>query len=98
MSEAAENLIAYCREDNRVCPQPDRWIELWEMLPDRKQIGAVWEPPLPLILAAWHETPAISKMLRLAEHIHWADAHGVLPQVDTFLRNLGEKDWHHVGD
>jgi hypothetical protein len=98
MNESAENLIAYCRENNRVCPQPDRWIELWEMLPDRKQIGAVWEPPLPLILAAWHETPATSKMLRLAEHIHWADAHGVLPLVATFLRNLPEEDWHHVGE
>jgi hypothetical protein len=39
------------------------------MLPKRKQEGAAWQPPLPLILAAWDETPAISKMLRLADHI-----------------------------
>jgi len=71
---------------------------LWEMLPDRTQIGAGWEPPPPLILAAWHEAPAMSKMLRLAEHIHWAETHGALEQVATFLRNLREEDWFRVGE
>jgi len=66
------------------------------MLPDRKQSGASWKPPLPLILAAWHETPAMSKMFRLAEHIKWADNHGALPEVPVFLRNLREEDWHHL--
>jgi hypothetical protein len=98
MSKAANELIAYCRQNNRVCPQPGRWNELWKILPDRKQIGAGWEPPVPLILAAWHETPAMSKMVRLAEHIQWADSHRVLPQVAAFLRNLREEDWHHAGD
>jgi hypothetical protein len=68
------------------------------MLPDRKHIGAGWEPPLPLILAAWHETSAMSKMLRLAEHIHWADTHRVLPHIAACLRNLREEDWHHLGE
>jgi hypothetical protein len=98
MNKEADELIAYCRENNRVCPQPDRWNELWKMLPNRKQVGAGWEPPLPLILAAWYETPAMSKMLRLAEHIQWADTHGVLPKVAAFLRNLSEEDWHHLGE
>jgi Mrr N-terminal domain len=69
MTETSEALIAYCRGNNRICPQPDRWNQMWEMLPDRRQIGADWQPPLPLILAAWHDTPPQSKMLRLAEHI-----------------------------
>ena len=38
------------------------------MLPDRRREGSGWEPPLPLILAAWHTTSALSKMLRLEEH------------------------------
>jgi hypothetical protein len=97
MSKEAGELIAYCRENNRVCPQPDRWNELWKMLPGRKQIGAGWQPPPPLILAAWYDTPAMSKMLRLAEHIQWATEHDALPQIAAFLRNLKEEDWHHLG-
>ena len=45
-------LIAYCRENSRVCPMPQRWNALWELLPNRKRVGGGWEPPLPLILAA----------------------------------------------
>ena len=84
--ETVESLIAYCRENNRVCPLPVPWDELWKALPDRKQLGAGWQPALPLILAAWHETPALMKMLRLAEHIKWADEHGALEPVGSFLR------------
>jgi hypothetical protein len=36
---------------------------------------------LGLFLAAWHETPAMLKMVRLAEHIQWAEKHNALPEV-----------------
>lgn len=98
MSDTVESLVAYCREDNRVCPLPTQWNRLWEMLPDRKRIGTGWEPPLPLILAAWHDTPAMSKMLRLTEHIEWAAQHGALDSVARFLHELREEDWFHIGD
>lgn len=68
------------------------------MLPDRRQIGAGWEPPLPLILGAWHHVSNLEKMLRLAEHIQWADKHGKLTEASAFLRGLVESDWHHLGD
>jgi len=49
MSESVENLIEYCRANDRVCP-----LKLWKKLPHRVQTsGGGWEPPLPLILAAW---------------------------------------------
>jgi hypothetical protein len=51
-----------------------------------------------LILAAWHNTPATLKMLRLTEHIEWAEEHGALEPVAHFLRELREEDWFHVGD
>lgn len=69
---------------------------MWELLPERKQIGAGWRPAFPLILAAWDEAPALLKMLRLAEHIEWAEAHDALARVATFLRALREEDWHHT--
>ena len=51
MNDASQELIAYCRERDRVCPLPPPWNQLWEMLPNRKRVGLGWEPPLPLILA-----------------------------------------------
>jgi hypothetical protein len=98
MSDTVESLIAYCQQNNRVCPMPQRWNGLWEMLPNRSRIGAGWQPPPPLILAAWHETPAISKMSRLAAHIEWAAEHGALDPIARFLRELREEDWFHIGD
>ena len=98
MSDTTESLIAYCRENSRVCPMPQRWNALWELLPNRKRVGGGWEPALPLILAAWDHTPTMLKTLRLVEHIEWAAEHGALESVATFLRGLREEEWFHVGD
>jgi hypothetical protein len=77
---------------------PQLWNKLYELLPDRKRAGGGWEPSLPLILAAWYDTPALPKMLRLTEHIEWAANHGILEVVDLFLRELREEDWYHIGE
>jgi hypothetical protein len=37
-------------------------------------------------------------MLRLEEHIRWADAHGQLGAVSAFLEGLPEVEWHHLKD
>jgi len=74
--DSVEYLVAYDRENDRVCPLPQHWQELWEMLPDRTRIRADWQPSLPLILAACHDTPAISKMLRLALPVYAASDGG----------------------
>ena len=91
-------LLEYVRQEGRVCPMPQRWNELWEMLPGRRRVGNGWEPGLPLILAAWWDTPALAKMLRLEAHIHHAETHGVLAEVDRFLRSLAREDWAHLRD
>ncbi len=96
--ETLEQLLRYVEINNRVCPIPQRWAELWEMLPGRQRVGQGWEPALPLILAAWWDTPILPKMLRLREHIEWADSHGVLQRVDRFLRSLPEDHWAHSED
>ena len=75
---------------------PQRWNALYELLPNRQRVGSGWEPALPLILAAWHDTPAISKMLRLEEHIRWAAEHGALDSVEVFICSLEENDWLHL--
>jgi hypothetical protein len=98
MSESVESLVAFCREGNRICPLPPLWNRLWEMLPNRKRVGAGWQPSPPLILAAWHDTPAMLKMLRLAEHIEWAAQYGALESVARFLHELREEDWLHIDE
>ena len=98
INNTVENLIKYCQEKNRVCPMPQKWDELWKMLPNKKRIGFAWEPSLPLILAAWHDTPALFKMIRLQEHIKWAETHSFFENVSIFLRTLPENEWFHIGD
>jgi hypothetical protein len=56
-----ETVLAETQKNNRVCPQPQQWQALYEMLPEKKRKGAGWEPSLPLILAAWWDTPALPK-------------------------------------
>jgi hypothetical protein len=91
-----EALLDYVRENGRVCPVPHRWNELWKMLPSRRRVRDGWEPPLPLILAAWRSTPVLMKMMRLEQHIRYAEAQGVLADMDRYLRGLPEEDWAHL--
>ena len=90
-------LVDFCRQYDRVCPNPNEWSHLYNLLPEKRRKGSGWEPSLPLILAAWHDTPALMKMVRLEEHINWASSHGALDAVEDFLRSLKEDQWFHLG-
>lgn len=89
-------LVGYVRANGRICPVPQRWNQLWEMLRGRRRVGSGGNPPLPLILGAWHDTTGLEKMLRLREHIEYAESHGVLDAVDMFLRGLDEEEWYRT--
>lgn len=93
-----EALITYCKDKDRVCPQPQLWNEMWKKLKDKKQIGSGWQPPLPLILAAWWDTPVGSKQIRLVEHLTWAINHGQLKEISDYLTSLTEEQWFHLDD
>jgi hypothetical protein len=101
MADENEQLAAlqgFIKAEQRVCPMPLRWQELWEMLPGRVRRGGTWEPPPPLILGEWWSTPSFAKAERLAAHIDYAAAHGALAQVDGFLRGMPEAEWAHLGE
>ncbi len=91
-------LLLFVKSDKRVCPQPDKWDELWKMLPDRKRkpTGG-WGPPLPLILAAWWHTNDTEKRIRLDEHIQYANKNGAIKEVSIYLHSLGSDDWVYEG-
>src|SRR5690348_14727586 len=75
-----ESLLSYCRQNNRVCPQPKYWNEFWAQLPGRTQSTHRWTPAPPLILAAWPHASDAEKMQRLSEHIAWAATHDALDE------------------
>lgn len=67
-------------ENQYFCPMPMKWNDIY------KSLLSVWKeqgqkpedkPPVPLILAAWHDTPGLMKILRWKETIAWAEKHGV---------------------
>ena len=91
-------VMVEARLNNRVCPKPARWQQLYEMLPEKKQIGAGWEPAPPLIDAAWDGTPSIPKRMCFREHIEWAASHDFLQETFTFMKSLPEDEWHHMGE
>jgi hypothetical protein len=93
LSAIAISLTDYCTSGNRVCPRGDKWQQLWQMLPeDASKTGRARTPPMPLILAA-ASCEDWEKRLRLNDHIAWADAQGVIEQVDEFLRGLSADEW-----
>tara|TARA_Y100001934_G_scaffold260783_1_gene333416 strand:- start:2044 stop:2340 length:297 start_codon:yes stop_codon:yes gene_type:complete len=96
---ATDELLARILVNGRVCPKPQKWNELWELLPNReRRAEGGWNPPLPLILAAWWDASNYEKASRLKAHIDWASKHDCMEQVEEFLINLTEEDWHHSAD
>jgi hypothetical protein len=87
-------VMVEARKNNRVCPKPEKWQQLYELLPARRPS----EPPPPLVGAAWNGTPSIPKRMCFREHIEWAAGHGALQQVYAFMKALPETDWHHMGE
>lgn len=82
------------RRNNRVCPSPARWQQLYEMLPNRKANT----PTPPLVGPSWLATPSLSKRMCLREQLDWAEANGALAPVLSFLKQLPEEEWHHMGE
>lgn len=95
MDEKLGILLEYVKADGRICPIRNYWDHLWEMLPDKRHIGRNWDPPPPLTLAVWWETPLLAKSLRLDRHIRYAAKHGVLDEVDSYLRGLKTEEWFY---
>jgi len=94
-----DNLWEFCTVNNRLVPMPPQWDEVYRMLKNtRQKPSGGWEPPLPLILAAWHHSMPIEKQLRFKEHLRWAQAQGQLDEIVVFLRTLPESQWCHFGE
>jgi len=91
----AKELIEYCKSENRVCPRPMLWNDLYNILLKYHKDD---KPPIPLILAAWWEAPNLFKQLRLVDQIDWANSNNCFNEVENFILNLLETNWHHFND
>jgi hypothetical protein len=92
-----EKIVAFrdkCMEQGWICPQPQNWNRLWELLPDKSRNGSGWEPALPLILAAWSHTSNLEKSIRFDQHLQWASDHGAAEIVLGYLQTLSPEDCH----
>ncbi len=87
-------LLLYAKKDGRICPLPQIWNELFDLLPNRRRVGNGWEPPLPLILAAWDHSSDLEKRERFLLHIQWAADHGALDQANQFIRAIPPPGWY----
>jgi len=96
-SEAAgallEQALLEVRRNNRVCPLPTVWKQVWDYLPNKASTLAA----VPTTAAEWSQLPPLQKRSRLREHLEWAAAQGVLQPVYEALRKLPEDRWHHMG-
>ena len=98
MNNVINDILTYCQQNGRVCPQPQRWQQLYELLPERRQVGAGFVPAAPLILGGWWHSTDHDKRMRLQAHIEWASQHQALERISQFLRALQESDWYHEGE
>ncbi|HUR87716.1 MAG TPA: hypothetical protein VMZ74_01385 [Ramlibacter sp.] len=85
--------LALSRKGNRVCPMPDQWKELSELLQQAAPQGTV--APFPIDGEAWNIVPAMQKRMRLREQLEWADRYNLVEAVFTFLEKLPEDSWLH---
>lgn len=94
-----ETLWEYCTSNKRLVPNPQVWNKLFGMLKNTKQkANGGWEPSLPLILGAWHNTMPIEKQLRFKEHFQWAFDNQQIDEIGCYLRALPEEGWYHFGE
>ena len=97
-TETFETLWEYCTRNNRVCPMPPKWNDMYGMLDNTKRVGAGFEPPIPLILGAWGNTSDSEKQERLKIHIQWCVDNNQDEEIGAYLKSLAEEDWAHIGE
>jgi len=93
--KALDALLAFVRDEARVCPRPMEWQAFWKSPPNVRAIPGGWEPPAPLVLAGWWDSSNEDRAQRLEEHIRWAVEHNAFVAADQYLRRLPVKAWHH---
>ncbi|HET8746873.1 MAG TPA: hypothetical protein VFM98_14795 [Ramlibacter sp.] len=92
---SADALMVRARRNNRVCPLPAKWLQLYDALDGERYADL---PPPPVQPWMWRKLSSLQKRLRFREHVEWAERHGRLEQLARFMDRLAEDDWLHMGE
>ena len=93
-----EDVLLEARRNNRVCPQPAKWQQLYQMLTVKSQEDSGRQLNPPPVGTAWLETPPLTKRMFFRDHVEWAAAHECIEDVFAFLKRLPEPHWYHMGE
>ena len=86
------------RKRNRVCPRPRRWLQVYEMLPNKHEVNGRQHPPPPMVGPVWNSEAPLAKRLCFREHLEWAERHGALIEVFAIMKSLTEEEWFHMDE
>jgi len=92
---SVEALMLEARRNNRVCPLPLPWSELYGLLEGSRHVDL---PPPPLERGIWRQSSDLQKRLRFRDYVDWAERHGRLREVQRFMDGLAESEWLHMGE
>ena len=90
-----ERFIEECLINERVCPIPTKWNDLFSLIQRRSDASNL---SVPLVLGAWWATTNSDKKRRFKDQIEFAYQNGLVNEVKSFLLNLEENQWHHLKD
>ena len=92
---SADLLMVQARRNNRVCPRPALWRQLYLELGGADCVDL---PPPPVEAWLWGKLSSLQRRLFFREYLEWGDRHGRLPAIARFMDALGEADWLHMGE
>lgn len=92
MSDDKAQLISYVSSGGRVCPNPDEWMALSDII----GMNAPGKRLVPLILAGWAFSSDADKRARVIEQIEYAFT--LVPQIKKqfcqCLQSLKPEQWY----
>jgi len=92
---SVDDVIAFARRHNRVCPRPLLWSALYVLL-EGDHYSDLRPPPTQGFL--WSTLSNVQRRLHFRDHIEWAARHGKLEAMAKYLASLAEPDWVHMGE
>lgn len=86
-------LKKFIDDNNFICPNPNRWLELFHLL----QVAPIHNKELilevPYLKEKWDTSSAPEKRERFYEQLEYGFKNGNIIEVNHFLRSLSETEW-----
>jgi len=92
MSDEKATLLSYVSSGGRICPNPDEWIALSDII----GMNGSGKKFVPLILAGWAFSSDTEKRARVIEQIEYAFTQElrIKTKFCQYLQSLKPEQWH----